>query len=153
MIILIDSREQQPFTFGGQIATQKAALQTGDYSILGLESEVSVERKSLQDLIGSLGKGRDRFDRELDRLSKFHTRALVCEGSWAELIDGQYRGQMNPKAAYGSVMGIIAMGIPVVMANSRKGAERACYAILRIAYNRWQWRLRNFAKGKIVKAS
>ena len=54
MKIIIDSREQRPFDFlsqNGDIETERGTLDTGDYSVAGLESRVAVERKSLADLV------------------------------------------------------------------------------------------------------
>ena len=154
MQIIIDTREKRPYGFGGKVASEVRKLQTGDYSIAGLENEVAIERKSLDDFIGSLvNSNRETFQRELDRLVHMPTKAIVVEGSWECIKMGQYRSRMNPAAAYGSAMGIIAQGIPIVMAGTRKEAERACYALLRIAYNRYQYRLRDLAKGKIIRAA
>jgi len=153
LVILIDTREKLPFKFGDAVAFRRAGLQTGDYSILGLENEVAVERKSLDDLISSLSTGRERFQREIDRLVNFPTKAIVVEGSWDDIHAGNYRSKMSPLAAYGSIIGIIADGLPVLMCGKRKKAEVACYALLRIVYNRYQYRLRKLEKGAIIKAS
>ena len=53
-IIVIDSREQKPFRFSPGIETVTAALKAADYSLLGLEDDVAIERKSLSDLLGSI---------------------------------------------------------------------------------------------------
>jgi DNA excision repair protein ERCC-4 len=66
-IIAVDSREQRPFTFDAW-PTAPATLAAGDYSIVGLEEHVAIERKSLDDLAGCCGRDRDRFKRELHRL-------------------------------------------------------------------------------------
>ena len=154
MLIVADTREKKPFTFGGKVTVERRKLQTGDYSIAGLENEVAIERKSLDDFIGSLvNSNRETFQRELDRLVHMPTKAIVCEGSWECIKMGQYRSRMAPAAAFGSAMGIIAQGVPIVMAGTRKEAERACYALLRIAYNRYQYRLRNLEKGRIIRSA
>jgi DNA excision repair protein ERCC-4 len=65
--ILIDTREQLPFTFTAyDVAPEPAALPVGDYSLPGFQDRASIERKSLEDLIGCLmGSNRERFEREL----------------------------------------------------------------------------------------
>jgi ERCC4-type nuclease len=96
--ILIDTREQLPYTFenfncdacdGGmtlKVTTKRATLKSGDYSVEGLPGAV-VERKSLADLYGTLGKGRDRFEAELQRLQDSATFAMVVvEASLEEAI-------------------------------------------------------------------
>jgi ERCC4-type nuclease len=69
MRILIDTREQEPYTFTGyEAATETATLPRGDYSLPGFQDRAAIERKSLNDLIGCLmGKDRERFERELAR--------------------------------------------------------------------------------------
>jgi len=56
--IIVDSREQKPYLFGGYTCgVKKSGLKTGDYSIEGYENSICVERKSKEDLYSSLGKG------------------------------------------------------------------------------------------------
>ena len=62
MKILIDTREQAPFTFQGyDVDPEPATLPVGDYSLVGFEDRAAVERKSLDDLVGCLmgSNGRD----------------------------------------------------------------------------------------------
>ena len=79
MIIKIDSREQLPYRF--DCPSEVGTVPTGDYSICGLENHVSIERKTIDDLVGCLSKGRDRFERELQRGKGLDYFALVCECS------------------------------------------------------------------------
>ena len=69
MKILCDTREQAPYTFDRYqgVTVERAALQTGDYSLAGLHDHIGLERKSLDDLTGTLTKGRERFQRECER--------------------------------------------------------------------------------------
>ena len=96
--IIIDTREQLPFAFAGipsdakegkgfyAIDVVRQTLQSGDYSIDGLQEIVAVERKSLADLFSTIGQGRDRFVRELERLSSFRYAAIVFEGTWDDVV-------------------------------------------------------------------
>ena len=84
--IVIDTREQKAFTFeafGQAFNTITATLPTGDYSLLGFESRIVIERKSLADLYGTLGQGRARFIRELERMQAI---AAIAEGNFAGVI-------------------------------------------------------------------
>lgn len=74
--IAIDTREQMPYEFQG---AARVALPSGDYSIVGLEDRVAVERKTMADAYGSVGQGRARFEREFERLSKMDYAAVVIE--------------------------------------------------------------------------
>ncbi|MGO9174674.1 MAG: ERCC4 domain-containing protein [Desulfobaccales bacterium] len=90
MRILIDTREQAPFTFQGyQAAPETATLPVGDYSLPGFQDRVSIERKSLEDLIGCLmNSNRDRFERELARGHCYELFAVVVEANLSRCISG-----------------------------------------------------------------
>lgn len=60
-VVIIDTREQLPYNF--TFESTRATLKTGDYSLAGLESVVSIERKSLDDFVGCITTGRDRFEK------------------------------------------------------------------------------------------
>jgi len=64
---------------------------------------VSVERKSLEDFIGCVGRGRDRFERELRRMRGYRCRAVVIETTRAKLAGGNWRGKITPGQALGSI--------------------------------------------------
>lgn len=99
--VIVDSREQKPYRFERMAV---AALPTGDYSIQGLEGEVAIERKSRQDAYASLGSGRARFKRELERLSRLNYAAIVVESSLPEFLRPPPFTRMNPKAAVNSLI-------------------------------------------------
>jgi ERCC4-type nuclease len=83
MVIIQDTREQSPFNFsfyGCDVAI--ATLKTGDYTIEGYEHIVCIERKkSASELATNLGKYRERFENELERMREFKHRYIVCEFS------------------------------------------------------------------------
>lgn len=102
MIIKIDSREQKPYTF--ETPSEVGALPVGDYSISGLEDNVSIERKTVNDLICCLTSNRDRFEKELYKGRALDYFALVIEGNLADIANGQYRSKMDPKSAVQSLL-------------------------------------------------
>ena len=63
--LLVDTREQRPLYFGEGVPQRRATLPTGDYSVEGCEGLIAIERKSLGDLFGTVGQGRERFEREI----------------------------------------------------------------------------------------
>lgn len=85
-VIVIDTREQRPFHFGDTIRTVRKCLKTGDYSVEGYEGHFAVERKSIPDLIGTLTAGRDRFEREMQRMAAFRFRRVIVEGSLRQVL-------------------------------------------------------------------
>lgn len=130
--IIIDSREQKPFTFQGYEAIiEPGTLATGDYSLKGLTDRIAIERKSLDDLVQCLSWQRERFSRELERARAYDFFAVVIEASWQDLAQGRYRSKMTPKSASQSVMAFMARyAIPFFFAGNRKTAEFVCYSLL-----------------------
>ena len=135
MTILVDSREQRPFNFEHErygVQIQPGTLTVGDYSLRGLEDKVAVERKSLPDLVQCLGRERERFERELQRGQALDAFAVVIEGSWSDLANGNFRSQLNPHAACQSVLAFMARyRVPFLFAGSRAAAEYAAWGFLR----------------------
>lgn len=135
MRILIDSREQCPFTFAekryAEVQIEVGTLQTGDYSLAGLTDRVAIERKSLSDLVQCLGRERERFERELVRAAGLDCFAVVIEAGLQELAQGQYRSKLNPHAACQSIAAFTArLKIPFLFAGSRAGAEYMTWSLL-----------------------
>ncbi len=124
---IVDTREQLPLDLrwrdGQFLMTKRGTLKTADYSIEGLEDKIAIERKSLQDLIGCIGKGRERFERCLDRMRTFPVRCVVVEGTWTQIERRQYVGMVHPNAVIGSILGWITSGIPFLLVDSRDRAS------------------------------
>jgi DNA excision repair protein ERCC-4 len=124
-VIVVDSREQAPYTFGGRVETVRFGLPTGDYSLLGFETTVVVERKALPDYVQSLTAGRDRFLRECERLAAFPVKAVVVEGSFDDIVHARYGSLATPQSIVGSTIKLLTdFGLPVVLAGCRAYAER-----------------------------
>lgn len=138
VVAIIDSREQLPLDLS-PLRTVSGTLATGDYSIVGLENVVAVERKSLPDLLGCVGQHRERFDREIQRLLGYPSRAVVVEATWADLERGDWRSQVTPAAAVGSVLGWISAGVPILLCGDHARAGRYVSRLLFTAARR-RWR-------------
>lgn len=139
MTIIIDSREQMPYSFSGYpCKTKKAGLKTGDYSIEGYESVICIERKSKEDLYSSLGKGRSRFEKEFRRMKDYQYKALVIESSLKDTLTAPARSQMNPNSVYASLLSwSIRYNVCIFFADSRTLAENLIYQIFdKFIYNK-----------------
>ena len=63
-------------------------LDTGDYSIEGLEDKICIERKaSVVELANNVGISRKRFEAEIERMKEFPHKFLVLEFSLTDLMD------------------------------------------------------------------
>jgi DNA excision repair protein ERCC-4 len=115
--VVIDTREQNPYTFGGLRADAKhqrrplavrqvvRGIPTGDYSLDGYEQRVAVERKTMADLFRTAAGGRRRFERELGRLCALNIAFVMVEGTWEDmLLRPPEHSEMNPTAVACSVI-------------------------------------------------
>lgn len=87
--IFIDTREQKPLNFKGT-NSEKRALKFGDYALSSDEASCNtfVERKSINDLIGTLSVGYERFCREIER-------AAVAGGKLIVLVEQSFSQSMS----------------------------------------------------------
>lgn len=139
-VTVIDTREQAPFVFQGitgprgralEIATSRSGLKTGDYSIRGLEDAIAIERKSKTDLYGTVGRGRRRFERELDRLAAMGAPAVVLECDLASLLHPPGRSQVAPSSVLNSLIAwSVRHRLPVWPCPSRRFAEIVTFRLL-----------------------
>jgi len=110
-IIQIDTREQLPLHFEEfGYESEVVGLPFGDYGIKGCSGAgpddlilFSIERKSLSDLCGSLGKGRERFEREIMRMAAYRFKALVIEALDEDVRAGRYRSRITPQSLIGTL--------------------------------------------------
>ena len=123
LVALVDTREQAPYDLA-PFTVERATLQTGDYTIRGLEDQVVIERKSLPDLLGCIGRGRDRFVRELERIRAVPCRVILVESDWETIEAGDYQADIAPAAACGTIASWIGRYAPFHFAGSRDAAER-----------------------------
>ena len=135
--ILVDTREKQTNRYEQRISSlqyphQRAALQTGDYSVmcslpngtvLNLTNRVVIERKaSLDELCSSLSSkkdasgnsNRDRFYREMERARTAGIKVyLLIETptgrGWEEIAAHSYRSQYDPDLLMASILSLMVM--------------------------------------------
>jgi DNA excision repair protein ERCC-4 len=151
-VVMIDTREQLPYEFGNIISDAKhgrvpvivnryvGTIESGDYSIVGLQDKIAVERKSKADLFGTLGQGRERFERELERLNRLDFAAVVVECEWSEIYsDPPSRSQLPPKTVFRSVNAWEQRYTRVhwCFCPDRKFAEVKTFRVLERFYNVW----------------
>lgn len=115
--IIIDNREQDPLPISAY-PTSPGTLNSGDYSFAGGEHWLSIERKSISDLVQSLTTERERFTRELERLRGYRFARLLIIGYVGDIEQGHYRSRVTPKAILHSLYSIEAKYVPVVFAHT-----------------------------------
>jgi len=142
--VLVDTREQTPWTFaelGAEI--ERAGLPTGDYCLPGDEYAFVIERKSGPDWLGTLGKGWERFSREMNRA---RSMVVIVEAPLDAFVWGMESGQIVPPAGctqmqpqflyrrWAEVVG--RHGVSLFFCSDREQAERMAWAILRGRHER-----------------
>ncbi|MDL2266995.1 ERCC4 domain-containing protein [Desulfovibrio sp. OttesenSCG-928-G15] len=133
MKIIIDSREQAPYQFSRypDVTVQAATLVTGDYSLHGLQDRIGLERKTLDDLAGTLTKGRDRFQRECERGRGLEYFGLIIEASMEDVRNHNYRSQMTPQSLLQTLATYsVRYGLHVHWCGNRAGGEYMVYSLL-----------------------
>lgn len=139
---IIDTRERLPWRLH-PLKTERGTLATGDYSVVGLERVVALERKSLGDLLGCIGGARKRFEEEIERLQAYPVKCVIVECSFEEFEKGDWlregvpvRSRVRPSAAMGSVLGWMAAGIPFLFCSTTEMASVAAARLMFIAARR-----------------
>lgn len=85
--ITIDTREQSPWSFPPELAkVHRGTVRTGDYCVTG-DGGFAVERKSLNDFLGTISTGWERFQREIYRAKDacFHLPVIV-EARFSDIL-------------------------------------------------------------------
>ena len=139
MIVLVDSREQQPWGFSSGVETRRCKLDAGDYSLLGFADRVSVERKHLNDFVNTLIHRRKRFYRELEKLRAFEFRFIVVEADIKDVLDRRYNSAVDPMAVLGLSNGIMVyFNIPVLFCGKRQIACMMVENLFQLLWRRFQ---------------
>ena len=133
MKIYVDTREQLPLSFVGaenvsEVITTK--LEYGDYAC-GWEDKngkhlefmpVFFERKSLGDLYGTLGKGIERFRKEIARANEDGVKLIIIvEACFAEVKNGYEHSTMEGDRILKTLHTLwVKHDVPYILCNDRR---------------------------------
>lgn len=136
LIVVVDSREQLPWSLCYPTVTR--ALAAGDYSIVGLEAEIAIERKSLGDYVDTVIHEWMRFRKELNRLGGYSLSCIVVEGSVQDVMDHRYESDAIPDSVLGRTHSIFCdHGVPVFWWGHRSVAIHMTERLLWMAWKRY----------------
>ena len=138
--LVADAREgRRPLV----VQTERITLASGDYSILGMEDLVAVERKTLADLYGTLGQWRERFEAEHRRLARMKWAAVVIEADLKTICRRPPRqSRLNPKTVFRTMLSWqIRYGVAWIPAGSCRLAEVTTFRLLEKFFQQQQHRL------------
>jgi len=102
--IVVDTREQKPLWHKDVIVEK---LNVGDYSIEGYQNRFAIERKSPQDLFGTLDGGHKRFKKELQRAANYDYFAIVIDSSFSKCLNKEFTGSYFSKMKGFVIMQIV----------------------------------------------
>jgi len=101
MLVFVDTREQKSIEFPKSFRT---ALKVGDYTTEALKSNFVIERKSPQDLYGSIIQNHLRFRRMLQRAEESGIKVVVfVECLESEFYKKTWKGG-NERLVHGKVL-------------------------------------------------
>ena len=104
--IVVDTREKKPIIVPEFVKTVKKALNPGDYSILGYENRIAIERKSIDDYI-SCASGFTHLSSQLQRLKELEVKILLITSAYGQTrkrVENQYF--LSNKMTYKQFTGI-----------------------------------------------
>lgn len=132
MTVTIDTREPWPHPWAPYLPAgwklDRGTLETGDIALAALPESAVIERKTPADLAGCIGRGRERFERELRRGRYCGRFLLICEGNLTDLLL-ESRG-IAPAAVIGTVAAWNLRYCPVIFAGSTKTAADMAFRAL-----------------------
>lgn len=141
--IVVSSWEQARYFFTGLqpdsdqkgdlliVPTKWMHLRTGDYSIEGMEDLVTVERKTISDLLQTLGGGRDRFEKEHERMSELQYATVVIESTLPDMLGKVHAHGVEPKTAFRTWLSWEQrFGVPWHWVGDRRLAEVTTFRLL-----------------------
>jgi len=164
--ILIDSQEQQPWTFQGfqrqdkqlivPIRWQSLGPTHGDYSIVGLEGQLHVERKSLDDALGTFLAPPDnergqRWQATMQYLAGIKCGAVVVEATMGQLMGAiKSRGKRSVETLRKQLHSSILawqhdLLLPFHFCDHRRLAEATALKIMR---RYWTYNVENNGKAR-----
>jgi DNA excision repair protein ERCC-4 len=97
-------------------------LETGDLALAALPDGAVVERKTVPDLLGCIGKSRERFERELKRSRHVGRLMIVVEGTLANVL-AQSCG-IHPSAIIGTLAAWQRRYTPICFAGNVETAAK-----------------------------
>ena len=140
-VIVEDTREQNGL-FSRKppkgLTITRRKLDVGDYSILGFENSITIERKNVTDLYMSLGKERDNFSRRIEKMAGMERAYLLVEGNEDDVLSFQPFSQLHPNVVRSSLASIeVKTPVKVHFGFPRREAERWVIDIL-LRFYKWK---------------
>ncbi|OGV36184.1 MAG: hypothetical protein A2020_12325 [Lentisphaerae bacterium GWF2_45_14] len=141
--IIIDTREQTPWGFpDDEVTAVRGTLSAGDYALAG-DDKFAIERKSLDDFLGTISTGWERFNRELDRMDEAGhiAKVMIIEADFIECCFQEKDGKLispqhnhpgiKPSFVVARIADLTLRGVSVLFANNHILASGMAITIFR----------------------
>lgn len=127
-VVIVDTREQNPFSFerfrGWFAGVEKRPLKLGDYSLAGLETICTVERKDLPDLVHSFTVERRVFIDRLREMASYPQRLLVITAALSQVKSPYSHSKASPNKITQSLIATLAgLGVPFLCVETHELGE------------------------------
>ena len=139
-----DDREKNPWTegyLGAGFKVTRKRLQTGDYTIKGMEDIVCIEKKSgWAELLMNVSSrvNRENFIKELRRMSVFPVKLLVVHADISKIATTHTFGDTSPLILYGWVVNVvIEYGVNILAVGNKRKSQRLIQELFKriVEYN------------------
>lgn len=136
--IIADDREKKIWNLDpARFSVVRKRLTTGDYTIMGLEDRVAIERKELGDAVNTFIHGWINFRKELYRLAAMDHAIIIVEANVEDILAHRYESEANPMSVMGRAAECyIDHGVAVLWAGHRPGCIPIVEQHLRLVYSR-----------------
>jgi len=117
--------------------TEKGTLHTGDYSLKGFEHEIAIERKSLNDWVGSITQGRERLEAEIMRAKKdLKYFAIIIETDMRQIWRAKIFSKISRKAIVNTFLyWSVKYNIPIFLVSNRSQGQYVIRELLQAWVN------------------
>lgn len=148
--VLRDTREQQGWSFSRSkavLSITDTKLDTGDYTIAGMEKYICIERKATTSEIAN-NICEKRFYAELDRMISIPHRFIICEFLFKDVLEFPRNSgiperqlkfvKITPQFMLKSLCEIeVKYGISVIYAGNPQSAETIADNLMRRVYEKY----------------
>ena len=105
----------------------------------GRENEITIERKTMEDLVSTLTVNRKTFIKECERMESFKRKIIVIESTLARLKSPYHHSDAHPNSVFGTLIAIQErFGVQVMFAATRELAEEYTASTL-VKYHTLSW--------------
>ncbi len=133
--VIVDKDEKRPWDFdASKFAVEVRHLPTGDYTLRDFADRLTIERKSLGDLVNSVIHDWLRFRKQLYRMAAFDVAVIVVEADLGDVMAHRYESDADPQSVIGRCHSMLFdHGIPCLFWGPRPGCVRMAERFLALA--------------------